>query len=70
MHTASQVLLISNSPYTDDKAVLQDWITRVQQSGTQINVISFCGVVQVLKVITALTKGRFLSPLSELDYEN
>lgn len=57
MHAVPIILLISSSPYSDDKLEVTEWIEKCKNTAIQVNVISFCGVIQMLQKLSISTKG-------------
>ena len=65
LYLTQTVLLIVSSPYTEDTRDILDYIQKFKESGIRVDVISFCGVINVLKVLATGTGGLYFSPMHE-----
>ncbi|KAM3146851.1 hypothetical protein pb186bvf_001005 [Paramecium bursaria] len=68
-HTQSSVLLITSSPYSDDKMNLESILNQCERAQIRVDIISFCGVIRILQSITRRTNGEYLSPINEEEFQ-
>ena len=57
--------MILSSPYSEDSRDILEYIEKIKDSGIRVDVISFCGVVQIFKILATKTGGVYLCPMNE-----